>query len=364
MKRAMMVLLILFFVVWLSPPVFAQDKPTDKSSYDGPWEKFSLELGGFFPSINSSVQLGVKGSGVNIDPEDLLDLKTTTVVFRLDGSWRFTRNRRHRLDLSWYSFRRDGNTTIGQDITIGDIDIPAGTYVESFSNLDIYRLSYGYSFFQDDRIDLAALAGLYIMPIEFGINATGVVNKRVNENLTAPLPVFGLRADFAITPEWFLRSGTQIFYLEINQFKGSIFAAQVGVEYKPWKHVGIGLGFDTFNLNVEAEGEDYPGVDFQGQLQFHYRGSVACLLHVSKPTGIGGATGPGRLSHRNRYPRQTHRTAGSVCRRLWRDESFCLQERGFNGTDAHCDDHCSKAEIRRFFAPLLYGHNPELGGYS
>jgi hypothetical protein len=41
-------------------------------------------------------------------------------------------------------------------------------------------------------------------------------------SFTAPLPVIGLRADIAITPQWFLRIGSELFYLEYDNFKGSL----------------------------------------------------------------------------------------------------------------------------------------------
>jgi hypothetical protein len=44
------------------------------------------------------------------------------------------------------------------------------------------------------------------------------------------------------------------------------------VEYNPWQHVGIGLGFDTFSAQLEAEGEDWPGIDFKGNVDFNYAG--------------------------------------------------------------------------------------------
>jgi hypothetical protein len=40
----------------------------------------------------------------------------------------------------------------------------------------------------------------------------------------------------------------------------------------PWKHLGFGLAADVFNLNIEADGEDYPGIDFKGDLEFKYTG--------------------------------------------------------------------------------------------
>jgi len=267
--------LCVFFVVsllFVIQPAFAENP----ASQDTPWEKFSLDLGYFIANTDTSIRLG-SGLGVSVDVEDLLGLDTTNSAFRVDASWRFTDNRRHRLDFQWFSFRRDGSRTIGEDIHYKDKDgieqtIKSGTHVESFFDFDIYEVAYSYSFFQDDRIDLAGSLGLYVMPIEFGLTATGLLNVGGSESFTAPLPTLGVRADFAITPKWFFRSGIKVFYLEIGEFAGSILEANAAIEYLPWKHLGFGLGLDSLNVQVEADGEDYPGIDFKGEVDFQCTG--------------------------------------------------------------------------------------------
>ena len=241
-----------------------------------PWEKFGANFGVFISSLDSSFTIG-SGVGLKIDVEDLLGLDSTNSVFRLDGLWRFSQNRRHRLDFNWFSFRRDGDRRIGQDITIGDGDdqttIAAGTDVEAFFDLDIYQLGYSYSFFQDERIDLAAGFSLYVMPIDFGLRATGLIDEQGSENFTAPLPAVGLRMDIALTPKWFIRTGSQVFYIEYEEFKGALLEFKAAIEYNPWKHVGLGLGFDTLSVNIEADGStDWPGVDLNGTVDFTYTG--------------------------------------------------------------------------------------------
>lgn len=240
-----------------------------------PWEKFGFNFGAFISTLDSSFRIG-SGIGLDIDVEDLLGLDSSTLAFRTDAMWRFSKNRRHRIDFTWFSIHRDGNRQLLEDITIGDIDdqitIPAGTTVEAFFDLDIYELAYSYSFFQDDRIDLSAGIGLYIMPMSFGINATGLIEHEGTQKFTAPLPVFGLRMDIALTPDWFIRTGTQVFYLEYDNFTGSVLDFHAALEYNPWEHVGIGLGFDTLGVRLEADGEDYPGVDLNGTVDFNYAG--------------------------------------------------------------------------------------------
>jgi hypothetical protein len=241
-----------------------------------PWEKFGANFGVFLSNIDTSFRIG-SGLGVDLDVEELLGLDATTSVFRLDALWRFSENRRHRLDFSWFSIKRDATTRIIQDITIGEgsdqITIDSGTDVSSFFDLDIYEIGYSYSFFQDDRIDVAAGIGAYIMPLDFGLKVTGLVAEEGSAKFTAPLPVVGLRMDIALTPKWFIRTGGQVFYIEFDNFTGSLLKVRAAVEYNPWKHVGLGLGFDTLNALIEADGDtDWPGVDLNGKVDFSYTG--------------------------------------------------------------------------------------------
>ena len=266
-------LLAAMLVMFFFPPAsWGSETDTNKE----PWEKFGIQAGYFLSAVDSGFRLGT-GIGVDIDVEDLLGLDSSNSVFRVGALWRFTDNRRHRLDFSWFSLNRDGSRQILQDIVIEDKDgneipIDAGSTVDAFFDLDIYQFAYSYSFLQDERLDLAVQIGAYIMPIDVGLSVSGVIDEQGSARFTAPLPVLGLRMDIALTPRWFIRTGAQAFYLEYDNFRGSILKVNAALEYNPWDHVGIGLGFDTLKINVEAEGEDWPGIDLNGKVNFGYAG--------------------------------------------------------------------------------------------
>lgn len=127
----------------------------------------------------------------------------------------------------------------------------------------------------DERIDVSLGVGLYIMPIEFGFTGTvnGVGQTKIEESITAPLPVVGLGFDFALTPKWFVRQQAELFYLSIDDYTGSIANLLFALEYIPWKHFGFGLGVDWMQVAVEAKNvTDVPGVDFTGNVEFSYLG--------------------------------------------------------------------------------------------
>lgn len=246
------------------------------SEIKSPWEKAGLDVGLFLSRIQSHARYGA-GLGVDLDPEKLLGLSTQETVFRANGFWRFSDNRRHRLDLMWFSYRRDAERQVAEGFTITGSDgnpiaIAPGTNIQSSFDVDIYETTYAYSFFQDDRFDLSARLGLYMMPIRTEINATGLLETQQSQNFTAPLPVLGYRMDIALTPKWAIRTGTQVFYFEYNSFEGSLLQTQGGVEYKILKNTALGLGFDSFNFNLTSDGSDYPGVDLDGAVGFQYTG--------------------------------------------------------------------------------------------
>ncbi len=272
MKTKTLVIGMIVLVCMITTPVWAKNDDSAR----GPWEKFGVNAGVFLSGTDSSVRIG-SGIGLYLDVENFLGLDTTNQVGRIEALWRFSGNRRHRVDLSWFSFRRTGDRVITEDITIEgpdgeEIEILEGQTVSSHFNLDIYELAYSYSFFQDNRIDLAVSAGAFVMPIDFGIKFSGLAEEEGTQKFTAPLPAVGLRMDFALTPKWFIRTGAKFFYLEYESFTGRLIEVKGALEYLPWKHFGVGLGFDTFGMELEAEGEDYPEIDLRGGVDFKYTG--------------------------------------------------------------------------------------------
>lgn len=255
-------------------PVLAEEAKNKAT----PWKKYSVNLGAFFAATESSFRLGTPAAGVDVDVEDTLGLDKGNLAFRLDAFWRFTESKRHRFDFSWFRIDRDGSTTLVNDIEINGITFPAGTGVQSTFDFQIFKGAYDYSFFQDDRIDLAASVGLYVAPFSLSVGATGGGIPTQSESITAPLPVVGLRADFAITPKWYLKTNFDLFYLQVDGYTGFITDARAAVEYNAFKNIGFGLGFDALNVSVESvQDTSTPGVEFDGSIDFRYAGFLAYM---------------------------------------------------------------------------------------
>jgi len=175
----------------------------DKTAYNLPWEKFNIQGGAFFAGLNNKVTLGTEGAGVAIDLEQALGLDTQNTVFRLGTLYRIDEKRRHRVDLDYLYFNRNATKTLGKPITVDNVTIAAGSRVDTTFNYQILRAAYSYSFFQDDRMDLAGSFGLFVMPIKFALSAEGLRSGQGEFKFTAPLPRSGCAATSPSPPGGF-----------------------------------------------------------------------------------------------------------------------------------------------------------------
>jgi len=272
MKKFPLLFQVIFLAATMLLPAYAQGDISGT-----PWERFSVSLGGTTVLSNSDVRVGtdVIGSGIDIDVEEALNVDASQSAVKLDVSYRIGEKGRHRVSLSYFELRRKGTVVLEKEIEIGDppITIPAGDVVDTFYDTGILNVDYAYSFFIDDRFNLAASGGIFVLPIELGV-ANRTSGESTKTDITAPLPVVGISFDFAVSPKWMLRQSLKIFYLKLGDFTGGIVDTTFAVEWNVWKNWGFGAALNAFRLAIKSESddEDVPGVDFIGDLKLDYTG--------------------------------------------------------------------------------------------
>lgn len=242
-----------------------------------PWEKGSIKFGGFIAAFDSTIGFGVNdAAGVSFNAEELFDLESSLTVFRAEAMYRPGKSLRHQVDFTYASYHRDGSSTLSEEIDINGTTYPVGAQVESLFDFDIIRGTYSYAVLQDERMRIALGLGVYAVPLEYGlsIETTGGRSAVEGADTTLPLPALALRAEFQLIPRLFLNTSIDAMYLAISDFQGSLLDVNVGVEYRPWKHFGFGLGYNAMTVHVEGESDssDYPGADFAGSVDVRFNG--------------------------------------------------------------------------------------------
>jgi len=261
MARIFQAVCLLALAAWIQPAVAEQRS--------GPWEKWSVSLGGFAANLSNDVRVGTPGTGVQVDLEEALGMDSSDTVFRVDGSYRFGESRRHRLDLTCFDRAREATKTLATNIDIDGTIYPIGTTVNSQFDLVFYNARYSYSFIQDDRVDFSGSFGFHVTEIGLGVDAAGIGAR--GDSTTAPLPLIGGRLDVALTEKWYLRSSAEFMYVEIDNFKGQISDINLAAEYRAWKNFALGAGFNVVRVSLDVD-ESISGVSFVGSVDSNFSG--------------------------------------------------------------------------------------------
>ena len=257
--------LVASFVMLGTSPAMAQED-----------DKFFISAGAYsvlrYESTVSLTETNL-GAGISISPRDTLGLDGEQTVFRLDGLYRFNSN--HAMTFSWFRINTDASKSLVDDIEWVDengdtVTIPTGTSVNSSLGYDIYKLGYLWSFYRSDKVELAAGAGLHMAEVRFGLNVDSAIVgsdlRTAKSNL--PMPVLSFMLNYNVTPrfDWFLRS--QLFALDLGEWRGVYSDIELGMKYQLFEHIGIGAGIGSNGLDVVREYDDS---------RFEYENRVAGL---------------------------------------------------------------------------------------
>jgi hypothetical protein len=237
-------------------------------------EKGQASLGTFLN--RSKLKIRVDGSGgeigTKIDWDDTFG-RGEQARFRLDGVWRFTDRHHLRLMLTDYSASR--KESLDQDIQWGEDLILAGSSVKGSIGFTILEAAYEYAFRHDENLELALTAGLHYTTFEAKLVADiqaggGGVSGQLGgkASVDAPLPVFGARGMWRLNDSsFYLDAQFQWFALSIDEYDGSLINYRASLIWQPKKLIGIGVGYDSFNVNVDVK-----RTLFKGTLDWTYQG--------------------------------------------------------------------------------------------
>jgi len=224
-------------------------------------DQYMVRLGTYIvdgANTQFSVTSDVGGLGTVIDYSRDLGGESRATIPRIDAYYRF--NPRHRIDFASFSIDRKGARTIAftPPLTIDGVDYAGGT-LSSDIKYTLYKLGYAYSFYHSSKVELSVTAGLNITSYDLSFESdTGVAAKK--SSVTAPLPMFGLRMGYAITPKWSVNYLAESFFIEIDDtFKGALINYEVNTEYKLFKHFAIGAGLARIGSSLQVSDPEWNG---------------------------------------------------------------------------------------------------------
>jgi len=229
-------------------------------------ERGSVLFGAFVTDRNTSTRLdSASGEGTDLDLEDDLGLESSMSVARIAGYYWLTP--RHRLDAGYFDLSRSATNPIQETIEFGDRTFDVNTLIETENDLSILKADYTYAALARERGFLGITAGLYVGEISMTLSAPRLGSSE-SESLTAPLPVVGLRGDYAITDRFTLSGAAQWFGFETDDVDGTLRDIYVGADYGFGERMAIGLAYNQVAMSIAATEEH----GFRGSIDWAYDG--------------------------------------------------------------------------------------------
>jgi len=251
--------IVALLVLILSQAILKNVQADDGETVEAFPDKVSLSVGYLRLSdmvTEVSVNSDIGGVGTRLGYARDLGGDDSADVALLRGYYRF--NDRHRLDFGAANIGRTGDAVIGIEIDFGDRVFQRGTRVISSIDTSIYKLAYTYSFYHTPKVELSVTGGLNVMQYELKLESEN--DGREKADVTAPLPVLGLRTGYSITPRWETYFSFETFRIAIDDaLTGSLVAIGFGTEYRLFRNIGVGIGLSSVSLDGDAETDSYRG---------------------------------------------------------------------------------------------------------
>ncbi len=227
-----------------------------------------LRLGGFFvKSTNTQILLESNSNplAATINFQRELGLDDRATVGRIRLAYQFAPY--HRFDLSYFSIERDGQKTIiDREIEFGDITIPVGAAVTSHFDTEILKLAYTNMFYRSEKVRLGVSAGVNFSSFDLGTIFETVpppgqppVTGGEQADGVAPLPVFGGRLSYSISPKWVWITSIDLFALNTGSYSGTLTDIEVLIENRVSTHFGWGAGLEVLSFDLKSTDGDLTG---------------------------------------------------------------------------------------------------------
>lgn len=222
--------------------------------------KFMVRLASYsVQNADTEIAVADSSSGIGVAYSFDKDFggEDSVTIPRLDAYYRF--NKWHRVDFSAFTIDRSGREILKLDVDLADQSYNLGETLVSDIRYDLLKVAYGYSFYHSDRVELGFSAGLNITGYEFDFEASDGSRAR-SSDVTAPLPMFGLRMSYLINSRWSLHYISEAFYIEIEDaLKGSFTNSEVDIQYHFNPNFVLGAGISRFSTDLTADDTDWKG---------------------------------------------------------------------------------------------------------
>jgi len=162
--------------------------------------------------------------------------------------------------LDYFGYHDDAKKKAEFDFDFGDEVIKVGAQLDSSLDLDVYVINMAYNFYSTERAKFGLGIGVHLADFDLRISSKtsvegeiGLVKQEDSIDLTAPLPNLYVAGAYAFTEKCLLRYGGGWMSLNYDDYDGQMIFVNAVLEYWPFQHAGIGIGYRYFDVEIDYD---------------------------------------------------------------------------------------------------------------
>ncbi len=239
-------------------------------------DKFFVDLGVYFP--NREIEFRV--NGMLDTPNDIIDfdgefgLDKSDQTFSLNFGWRF--GEKWELGAQYFDASTGDSAVLEEDVEWQDVVFEQGSSISAGTDFSLVRIFFARNFETSERQRFGVGAGIHWLEISAFIEGNAIIAgganmfRRESVSAGAPLPNFGVWYMYSISPKWAFKGRIDWLDVDVGDYGGSLLNASVGLNFQVVRHVGVGLNYNHFDLDISVDKSDW-----QGRVRSTYNGWYA-----------------------------------------------------------------------------------------
>jgi outer membrane protein W len=231
----------LISLVLIAPHARADDyfSPTD--------ERVQISLGAMHVSSATTIQAdssaGVQGTV--IDAENQFGLKKADTEPKFQATVRI--DTRNRLTFDYFTLDRTGNAVVpatGSPIIFRDVTLLPTDPLQTQLSLRTFGISYGYSFWHSEKVEIAATVGVHSTQISSTVKVQTETRHVIQtEDQAGAVPTVGIDATWVASKRFYFDARAQYLEAHVDNVKGSLGIYEFDALYRLRPNVSFAIGY-------------------------------------------------------------------------------------------------------------------------
>lgn len=242
-------------------------------------DTLSVSVGGMKHRGEASISSTRDGAPVDELTFGELGFDDDTQVFWGDVTWQFAE--RWQFSTSFSSFDGSGYAAASEGGNFGELEWEIGASLTSSFDMELYIVDLTWDFLKTDRAHLGLGVGLHVadldmdmlleIEIEIGPGGRGFEIAAEEASVLAPLPNLSLVGGIMLSDRLYLSGHAGYFELSYDKYDGQLFSLRGALEWRPWRHVGLGAAYQYVDIDLgveESDSRDDYDLKFYGPVLF------------------------------------------------------------------------------------------------